>query len=159
MLSCVQRSMPSPVGPLRVLASETALTGVYLPEHRGAPPPSPAARDDHPVLRIVERELGEYFAGRRTIFTVPTAASGTDFQQQVWATLRTIPFGTRWSYRDLALAIDRPRAVRAVASANARNPLSILVPCHRVVGADGHLRGYAGGLPAKRWLLAHESSG
>ncbi len=156
-MSWVQRSIPSPLGPLRLLASDRELVGIYLPEHRGAPPPSPTAPDDHPVLRLVERELGEYFAGRRTTFTAPMAAPGTEFQQRVWDTLRTIPFGTRWSYRDLARAIDRPRAVRAVASANARNPLSILVPCHRVVGSDGQLRGYAGGLPAKRWLLAHEA--
>ena len=110
----------------------------------------------HPVLDRAERELHEYFAGRRRSFTVPTRAVGTEFQRAVWTALRELPFATVCSYGALAARLGRPSAARAVGAANARNPLAIVVPCHRVVGSGAGLVGYAGGLPAKAWLLAHE---
>lgn len=103
--------------------------------------------------------LHAYFAGDLTALRhIPVHASGTSFQQQVWNTLRTIPAGATWSYADLARAIGQPSAVRAVGLANSRNPVSIVVPCHRVIGSNGELTGYAGGLERKRWLLAHEGA-
>ncbi len=158
-LPLVAGTLPSPVGLLRLVATDAALVGVYFPDHAPGP-----ARDvlvapsapHHPVLDQAAAELTEYFAGRRARFTVPTAARGTPFQQRVWAALARIPFATTWSYGDLARAIDQPSAARAVGAANGRNPLSIIVPCHRVIGARGDRVGYAGGLVAKRWLLAHE---
>jgi methylated-DNA-[protein]-cysteine S-methyltransferase len=150
--------LPSPLGPLLLTATETAVSGLYLPDHHGAPPLPGRVRpgSGHPVLAQARRELDEYFAGRRLRFEVPLALSGTGFQQAVWSALTEIPFGTTTSYIALAARIGRPRAVRAVGAANARNPVSILVPCHRVIGADGALRGYAGGEARKRWLLDHE---
>lgn len=156
-MTLVQRTIASPVGPLRMVASSSALLGLYFREHRGAPPDERQAPAVHPILDQVERELTEYFAGRRQTFSVPLNPGGTEFQRRVWDELRAIPFGEHRSYLQLATTLGRPRAVRAVASANGRNPLSILVPCHRVIGSDGALRGYAGGLPAKRWLLDHEA--
>ena len=152
-------TLPSPLGALRLVATDDALVGVYFPEHHPAPPAALASArsaPDHPVLVQAARELTEYFAGARRAFTVPIRATGTAFQQRVWAALATIPFGAAWSYGDLARAIDQPTAVRAVGGANARNPLSIIVGCHRVVGKDGKLTGYAGGLERKRFLLELE---
>jgi len=150
-------SLRSPVGPLRLFATETALTALYLENHKGAPELHAPERPEHPVLLAARRQLEEYFAGERTRFELPLAPVGTAFQQAVWTALREIPLGTTWSYAALARHLGRAGgAARAVGSANARNPLSIVVPCHRVVGADGQLTGYAGGVPAKRWLLEHE---
>jgi methylated-DNA-[protein]-cysteine S-methyltransferase len=157
MTRLVQRILPSPLGPLRLVASDLALVGIYFPEHR----PAPAhAGDDvarHPLLDHAARELDEYFAGRRRQFTVALDPHGTAFQRAVWRALADIRFGEQRSYADLARAIGNPRAVRAVGAANGRNPLSIVLPCHRVVATGGALTGYAGGLPAKKWLLAHEA--
>ena len=114
------------------------------------------ARDAAPVLLQAERELEEYFAGRRTAFSVPLSMHGTPFQMAVWEALRTIPYGETRSYGVLAAQIGRPKACRAVGMANHVNPLPILVPCHRVVGADGRLTGYAGGLDVKKYLLELE---
>ncbi|MGA9238578.1 methylated-DNA--[protein]-cysteine S-methyltransferase [Robiginitalea sp.] len=108
-------------------------------------------------LRSVCTQLQEYFEGSRKIFEVPLQPEGTVFQQKVWAALLEIPYGKRMSYMDLAKKLGDPRAVRAVAGANAKNPVWILIPCHRVVGTDGSLTGYAGGLHRKKWLLNHES--
>ncbi len=147
----------SPVGRLRLLASADALVGVYLPAQveRGQPPA--AVGGSSAILEAAVSQLREYFAGTRVSFELPLATPGaTLFQQRVWAALRTIPYGARWSYGQLAGALASPKAVRAVGGANALNPLSIVVPCHRVVGASGALTGYAGGVGAKAWLLAHE---
>jgi methylated-DNA-[protein]-cysteine S-methyltransferase len=158
MSRLVQRTLPSPLGPLRLVADDLALVGIYFPEHR----PAPAhAGDDvarHPVLDLAARELDEYFAGRRRRFSLPLDPRGTAFQQEVWRALAAIEFGARRSYADLARQIGQPTAVRAVGAANGRNPLSIVLPCHRVVASDGALTGYAGGLAAKQWLLAHEAA-
>ena len=110
----------------------------------------------HPVLDQAARELEQYFEGKRRTFSSPLAAAGTPFQREVWDALAAIPFGQSRSYAEIATAIGRSRAVRAVGAANGANPLSIFVPCHRVIGADGKLTGYGGGLPAKAWLLGHE---
>jgi methylated-DNA-[protein]-cysteine S-methyltransferase len=108
------------------------------------------------VLAQTAKQLDAYFAGVREIFDLPLAPRGTPFQHAVWRALAQIPFGETRSYSDIAKAVGRASAVRAVAAANARNPLSIIVPCHRVIGKDGTLSGYAGGIETKRWLLAHE---
>ncbi|MBN1205794.1 MAG: methylated-DNA--[protein]-cysteine S-methyltransferase [Myxococcaceae bacterium] len=151
-------SMKSPVGPLRLIATERALAAIYLPNHRGAPELEARASKDHPVLLATRRQLEEYFAGERHTFELPLEPSGTPFQQTVWKGLREIPPGVTWSYAALARHIGHEGSARAVGSANARNPISIVVPCHRVVGSNGRLTGYAGGLPAKQWLLEHEQA-
>jgi len=112
---------------------------------------------DHPVLLQAERELGEYFAGERTAFGLPLDPVGTDFQSRVWGALLAIPYGETRSYGNLAKQIGAPKASRAVGAANGRNPLSIVVPCHRAIGSNGALTGFAGGLAAKRYLLSLEA--
>ncbi len=108
------------------------------------------------MLAEAADQLAQYFAGERTEFDLAVAAVGTSFQQLVWRALTTIPFGETWTYGELARAIGRPSASRAVGSANSKNPLGIIVPCHRVIGTSGELTGYAGGMAAKKWLLGHE---
>ena len=151
--------LDSPLGPLLACASGGAITGLWFEEGRHAPAPGAGWRraPQDPVLRQLAREIAEYFAGRRRTFDVAVAPAGTPFQQAVWRALRTVPYGATASYAAIAAAIDRPRAVRATGAANARNPVSILIPCHRIVGADGALTGYAGGIARKEWLLLLES--
>lgn len=152
-----ERAMRTPLGPLRLLARDGALIGVYFAEHKGAPPKgAPEARGEDPVLAHAERELRAYFAGERRAFTVPTRAEGTAFQRAVWAQLARIGPGETLSYAQLAVRVGNEKAVRAVGGANGANPLSIVVPCHRVIATSGALTGYAGGTEAKRWLLEHE---
>ena len=148
----------SPVGSLGLVASDTALVAVLWPEERDgrvrfAHAPEPGS---NPVLADTAAQLGEYFDGTRRHFDLPIDLRGTEFQQQVWRALGDIPYGETSTYGKQAAAIGRPRAIRAVGSANGRNPLSIVLPCHRIVGADGKLTGFAGGLDTKRWLLDHE---
>jgi methylated-DNA-[protein]-cysteine S-methyltransferase len=150
------QGMTSPVGPLRLFATERALTAICMENYKWTPPPVATPREDHPVLNEARRQLQAYFAGERHAFDVPLEPPGTPFQQAVWRALREIPPGVTWSYAALARHVGREGAARAVGSANARNPISIIVPCHRVVGTDGKLTGYGGGLPTKQWLLAHE---
>lgn len=142
----------SPVGAIRLLGTDDAVTGIYLPEQEA--PDAPVR--ETAVLRRAAEQLAEYFAGTRTTFDLPLAPRGTAFQARVWQALATIPFGTTWTYGELARAIEQPSASRAVGAANGKNPISIVVPCHRVIGTSGALTGYAGGMDAKRWLLAHE---
>lgn len=145
----------SPVGLLTLVAEDDLLAGLYLAEHRHAPSLDlPVERAGLPAVR---EQLAAYFSRDLKEFDLPLAVRGTPFQEQVWAALRTIPYGESWSYRELAAAIGRPTAVRAVGLANGRNPVSVVVPCHRVIGADGALTGYGGGLAAKQWLLGHEA--
>ena len=154
-MSLLSKTIPSPVGALTLVANTDALVAV-LWEHddlQRVPLAASTHSSDHPVLLLAESQLGEYFAGRRTRFALPLAPSGTPFQQTVWAALLDLPYGTTLSYGHLAAAIAKPSAARAVGAANGRNPISIIVPCHRVVGADGSLTGFAGGLAAKRYLL------
>jgi methylated-DNA-[protein]-cysteine S-methyltransferase len=148
--------LESPLGRLRLVTDGEALVAVDLPGYPSDAETGPH-EPDHPVLREASRQLEEYFAGRRRRFELPLRPHGTTFQRKVWRALEAIPFGATRSYADLARAIGRPTATRAVGAANGRNPLAIIVPCHRVIGADGSLTGYGGGLPAKRWLLAHEA--
>jgi methylated-DNA-[protein]-cysteine S-methyltransferase len=145
---------PSPVGTLSLFADEHTLVGVYFPEHA----PALEARDGagHPVLDRARAQLDAYFAGERTSFDLPLAPPGTAFQRAVWDALRAIPFGHTRSYGQLAAAVGRPKASRAVGAANGQNPIAIVIPCHRVIGADGSLTGYGGGMPRKEWLLRHE---
>lgn len=154
-------AIDSPLGPLLLAASDAGLVALYFDERRH-PPESGAwtpASDAGPVRVILDdarAQLGEYFAGTRRAFTVPLAPNGTPFQQRVWAALVAIPFGATASYAELARRLDVPKAARAVGAANGRNPISIIVPCHRLVGTGGVLTGYGGGVERKRWLLAHE---
>ena len=145
----------SPIGELRLAASAEALVGVYLDDHSGWAAATSQGRG-HPVLEEARSQLRDWFAGRRTVFELPLEPRGTPFQLTVWRALTEIPYGKTISYHQLAAAVGRPTAARAVGAANARNPLAIVVPCHRVIGASGALTGYAGGLPRKRWLLEHE---
>ena len=148
----------SPVGTLLLTADEEALTGIHFSGGRRAQTVGADWKEKpgHPVLRKVVRQLDEYFAGKRKTFDLPLAPDGTPFQRAVWKALRAIPYGKTQSYGDIARRIGRPKAVRAVGAANGANPISIVVPCHRVIGADGSLTGYGGGLPRKRRLLALE---
>ncbi len=140
----------TPVGPLWVATDDDgAVTVVQFGE-----PPLTAAPSE--ASDAAASQLREYFAGDRTEFDLRLAASGTSFQHRVWAALREIPYGATWSYGELAAHIGQPTASRAVGLANGRNPIAIVVPCHRVIGASGTLTGYAGGIERKRWLLEHE---
>ncbi|MBK8765522.1 MAG: methylated-DNA--[protein]-cysteine S-methyltransferase [Burkholderiaceae bacterium] len=150
----------SPIGDLLLVANETALIRLHVREGKYVPAVPPAWRDDrdHPILNLAQRELDAYFARRLRTFSVPIAPQGTLFQRQVWAALTGIPYGATRTYAQQAQAIGHPTAVRAVGAANGRNPISLIVPCHRVIGADGSMTGYAGGLEAKRRLLALEGA-
>jgi methylated-DNA-[protein]-cysteine S-methyltransferase len=147
----------SPVGPLQLYAEDGQLVWLRFPGRRGPDGAEAAVTARDEVLVRTSAQLGEYFAGTRQAFDVPLAPPGTAFQAQVWRALRKIPFGDTRSYGQLARAIRRPSASRAVGAANGSNPISIIVPCHRVIGASGALTGYGGGLEMKRWLLAHEA--
>jgi methylated-DNA-[protein]-cysteine S-methyltransferase len=147
----------SPIGRLLLTSDGMALTGLYMEPSRKAQSTDGAAADGTaPPLAMAVRQLSEYFAGSRRRFDLPLRLEGTVFQQRVWRELTEIPYGETWSYGQLAARIGKPTASRAVGLANGRNPISILVPCHRVIGADGSLTGYGGGLARKQWLLAHE---
>jgi len=151
-------TVPSPIGPLVLGAHGGSLTAVHLPGSPGAPPePAGVSAADATVLACAAAQLTAYFAGSLRVFDLPLAPAGTAFQQAVWRALAAIPCGHTTSYGELARALGRPSASRAVGAANGANPLAIVVPCHRVVGASGALTGYAGGVDAKRWLLAHEA--
>ena len=140
----------SPFGPLTLTGTDRAVTGLRPGAGTGA--------SACPVLVRAAAELAEYFAGERRDFTVPLAPAGTAFQQRVWAVLRSIPYGETRAYRDVALAAGCPKGFRAVGLANNRNPIPIFIPCHRVIGSDGSLTGYAWGLDVKRRLLALEGA-
>jgi methylated-DNA-[protein]-cysteine S-methyltransferase len=148
--------MDSPCGPLTLVATDGRLSGVYLDRQRHRPAPETFGHPDPEPFGAAVRQLTEYFAGRRTTFDVPVTLIGTDFQRSVWHALCEIPHGETVSYGQLADRIGRPTASRAVGLANGRNPISIIVPCHRVVGAGGDLTGYGGGLDRKRFLLDFE---
>ena len=157
-MSHLYKTMRSPVGQLTLVASARGLAAVLWedddPTRVRLADRKEAA--DHPVLVQAQQQLDEYFAGKRRKFTVTLDPAGTDFQTRVWNALRTIPFGETRSYGQIADQIGSRKAVRAVGAANGANPLSIIVPCHRVIGADGKLTGFAGGLDVKARLLALE---
>lgn len=156
----------TPVGRLTLVADASGLravlwpddraTRVPLPESSSTEPATGAPHDPGEVLALTVLQLDEYLAGERTVFDLPLAPAGTPFQRSVWAVLRSIPFGATMTYGEQAVALGDVRKARAVGAANGRNPLSIVVPCHRVTGAGGRLTGFAGGLDAKAWLLDHE---
>ncbi|MWJ27535.1 methylated-DNA--[protein]-cysteine S-methyltransferase [Halomonas sp. ZH2S] len=141
----------SPIGLLQLRATDQGITHIDYVENELEPVRS------HPLLERCKTQLEEYFTGRRQHFDIPLAAAGTPFQQRVWAQLSAIPYGTTCSYSAIAARLQQPTAARAVGMANSRNPIVIVVPCHRVIGGNGSLTGYAGGLPRKQWLLHHEA--
>ena len=150
--------LESPVGRLLLAGTDDGLT--VLAFERGRQPVQPAA-DWIPAerpFREAARQLGAYFAGRLREFDLPLRPEGTPFELEVWRELRRIPYGRTTSYGELARRLGRPSAARAVGLANGRNPLAIVIPCHRVIGANGSLTGYGGGLETKRWLLEHEGA-
>ena len=153
------KEIESPVGKLKLVASTKALVAVLWEQERPNRVKLDISKLDprHPILLETERQLMEYFAGRRTEFELPLEPCGTEFQVKVWRALREVPFGETRSYLDLARAVGSSKASRAVGVANGKNPLSIIVPCHRVVGSDGSLTGFAGGLETKAKLLALEA--
>jgi methylated-DNA-[protein]-cysteine S-methyltransferase len=157
-MSLTYKMMESPVGKLKLVASDKGLVAILWENDR----PSrvrldePVANENHPVLVETERQLSEYFAGKRKAFSIALDMRGTHFQKDVWEALRAIPFGETRSYGQLAKQLGNPRATRAVGAANGRNPVSIIVPCHRVIGASGKLTGFAGGLDTKAHLLSLE---
>ena len=161
-MSFFYKTMPSPVGKLTLVAGDRGLAAIlWENEDPGRVRLRPLEENrTHPVLAEAERQLNDYFAGKRKQFTVPLDfVLGTDFQKKVWQALVTIPFGETRSYAQIAAQIGSPAAVRAVGAANGKNPLSIIAPCHRVIGSNGKLTGFAGGLKAKAFLLNLEGGG
>jgi len=158
-MTLLSSTYDSPVGTLTLVAGSTGLRAISWPDrewrHVGLQG-ADVELGSTPVLERTARELDEYFAGDRTSFDVPLELEGTDFQLAAWRALAAIPYGETRSYSEQAVRIGRPSAVRAVGAANGRNPVSIVLPCHRVVGSDGALRGFGGGLDVKEWLLVHE---
>jgi len=132
------------------------VTGLFMPQHKGWRGPDASWQQSDAPFAAVREQIAEYFAGERQQFDLPLKLAGTPFQQRVWQELVRIPFGTTITYAQLAQRVGKPTASRAVGHANGRNPISIIVPCHRVIGADGKLTGYAGGVDKKQWLLAWE---
>ena len=151
-------SVNSPVGELTLVADATALTGLYFAGYEHAPTVSRewTMQPQHPVLRQAAKQLEEYFSGERTTFSLPLRLAGTDFQEKVWGSIARIPYGETISYAELAKRAGAPQAIRAAGTTTGRNPVSIIIPCHRVMGKSGGLCGFAGGLERKRFLLALE---
>ena len=150
--------IPSPLGDLLATRDDGGITGLFLPTGKNAVTPRDGWTRDDDAFADLRTQLAEYFAGERREFDLPLHAVGTVFQKKVWGALLDIPYGETASYGATALAIGAPTASRAVGLANGQNPISIVVPCHRVIGANGSLTGYGGGLEAKQWLLAHEAA-
>ena len=157
-MALARSTMPSPIGELTLIASDAGLVAVLWENDNPARVRLEATEDahDHPVITAAMAQLGDYFAGKREVFDLPLDFRGTDFQKSVWAQLLAIPFGETRSYGQIASALGNPGGSRAVGAANGRNPISIIAPCHRVVGANGTLTGFAGGLEAKAFLLRLE---
>ncbi len=145
--------LPSPVGELTIGAYDSGITVIAFP---GEMPTAQGAGNPSPLIREAVSQLRAYFAGRLVSFELPLNPAGTAFQKSVWQALLAVPHGATASYGEIAAAVGNPRAARAVGLANGRNPIAIVVPCHRIIGRDGSLTGYGGGLDRKRWLLAHE---
>ena len=146
--------LSTPIGRIHLVASDDALVHLYLPNETWSE--RYTRKPSHPILLQAKKELREYFSGQRTTFSVPVFLEGTPFQQKAWKVLRGIPYGTTLTYAEEAREVGSPRAVRAVGSANGKNPIPIVIPCHRVIASNGGLGGYAGGLSCKRFLLALE---
>jgi methylated-DNA-[protein]-cysteine S-methyltransferase len=152
-------TMDSPIGPLRLVADDEGLRRVCFARDRHPRPEDTQGEHAPARLAFARRALEEYFAGKRRTFDLPLRPAGTPFQLKVWDALREIPYGTTWSYAELARFLGQPSAMRAVGGANGRNPLPIIVPCHRVIGRDGSLTGFGGGIEIKAKLLAIEGAG
>lgn len=148
--------LDTPIGTLRLVSQDNKLARVEFPGQHQIQPDEQPQNDS--IITAAANQLREYFAGERKNFELPLAPGGTEFQREVWACLQAIPFGEVRSYRDIAQAVGRPKAVRAVGAANGRNPIPIIVPCHRVIGSDGSLTGFAGGLEMKKVLLNLEGA-
>lgn len=148
----------SPIGTLRLMMRDGRLTGLHVADHEKCPPMGDGWEEDPAAFTDVRRQLDEYFEGRRTTFDVKFELDGSAFQRQVWQALTGIPYGETISYGELARRVGRTGAARAVGAANGRNPVSIIVPCHRVIGADGTLTGYGWGNDRKAWLLRLEGA-
>ena len=149
------RRLATPIGDLTLTASDTALASVEFPSSR---PPRAGGNGRNEILDTACQQLTEYFTGRRTAFDLPLDPSGSEFEHLVWDLLRAIPYGATTSYGALALRLGDPTKARAVGAANGKNPIPIIVPCHRVIGANGDLTGFGGGIERKRWLLQHEGA-
>ena len=147
-------SLDTPIGKLIVVAGDRGVRDVHFP---GTAPPDGVVPGRHPVLAAAQKQLLEYFEGERVLFDLPLELVGTPFQRRAWRALATIPYGSTISYGEQARRLGHPRAARAVGAANGRNPIPIVLPCHRVIGADGSLTGFGGGLETKRALLEHEA--
>ena len=152
-METLSRTLSSPLGHLLVTTDTQAIIALDFVEKGDC-----FHSDDHPLLDLAEQQLKEYFEQQRDHFSLPLAPHGTPFQERVWATLQTIPYGTTISYAQESILMDHPKATRAVANANGHNPLSILIPCHRVIASDGSLGGYSGGLWRKKYLLSLEGA-
>lgn len=152
-MSEFEQTLKTPIGELQVCANEQGVTAIlFTPNEDYRPKPNAHTKE-------ACQQLDEYFKGERKIFSLSLNAQGTEFQHGVWQQLQAIPFGRSCSYSDVAQEIGKPKAVRAVGAANGRNPIPIVVPCHRVIGSNGKLTGFAGGLETKAWLLQHEGLG
>jgi methylated-DNA-[protein]-cysteine S-methyltransferase len=149
-------TVASPIGPLTLTAVDGELTGLHMADQAHLPLDRGDRVQDKAAFTDVVRQLAAYFAGELMVFDLPLRAEGTEFQRRVWDGLGRIPFGETWSYAQLATHVGNVKACRAVGLANGRNPIAIIVPCHRVIGANGTLTGYGGGLDRKAWLLDHE---
>lgn len=150
-------STPSPIGELLLTGDGESITGVLMEMARWGHPSLAAMRHDDGPFAAARKQLAAYFAGELRAFDLPLSPVGTEFQRGVWMALRAIPYGETTSYAAIARGVGNPKGVRAVGLANGRNPISIIVPCHRVVGSDGSLTGYGGGIERKKWLLEHET--
>jgi len=150
-------SLDSPIGALFLTSNGEAITELFMEKHTGGPKPIGDWRRDDDLFREAADQLRAYFAGELTEFDLPLATAGTQFQQSVWAELRKIPFGSTISYGELARRIGRPNAPRAVGAANGSNPISIIIPCHRLIGSNRNLTGYGGGIERKKFLIEFEA--
>lgn len=146
------RKVTSPVGLLSIKVTNEGLRTIHFSQDKTS-----SDQDEHPLLDLVERQLKAYFAGERGFFDIPLAPEGTDFQLQVWEALKEVPFGKTRTYQEQAKQLGNIKAIRAVAAANGRNPIPIVIPCHRIIGSDGSLTGFSGGLDKKQWLLDFEA--
>ncbi|MBL4831092.1 MAG: methylated-DNA--[protein]-cysteine S-methyltransferase [Aliivibrio sp.] len=154
----VYTQFESSLGTITVHGNDDGLLGVWCETHSIEFSELGEKTDEHPILKLAVSQLREYFSGERREFSIPLAASGTEFQNKVWYALTTIPYGKTWCYKDLAIAVGNPKASQAVGGANGKNPISIIVPCHRVIGKNGSLTGYAGGIEIKEALLKLEGA-
>ncbi len=150
-------TLDSPVGALFLTSNGEAITELFMDKHKGGPKPIGDWRRDDGLFREAADQLRAYFAGELIEFDLPLATGGAPFQQRVWAELQKIPYGSTISYGELARRIDNPKASRAVGAANGSNPISIIIPCHRVIGSNGKLTGYGGGIDRKKFLLDFEA--